>query len=185
MIDTESSPNNSGLQKRVKLGPAAINKLLDSMASESHSLLGDQTPLVVGIHTGGVWVAQALAQRLGCNCAEVDVSFHRDDILKRGLPRQTAVTQLPVSLAGRTVLLVDDVLHTGRTIRAALEELYDRGRPARVLLAVLVDRGGHELPIRADVVGQQLSLAEGALVKLSGPKPLKIEVHTRPAASER
>ena len=178
MIDTESSPNKRVVQQRVKLGPAAINKLLDQMAVECQSQIGSEPPLVVGIHTGGVWIAQALAKRLQSNCAEVDVSFHRDDILKRGLPRQTAVTQLPVSLAGRTVVLVDDVLHTGRTIRAALEELYDRGRPARVLLAVLVDRGGHELPIRADVVGQTLSLKPGETVKLAGPKPLKVEVHS-------
>ena len=178
MVDNGSKTAQGELQKRVKLGPAAINKLLDQMVAECQSLLAGKQPLVVGIHTGGVWVAQALAKRLQCGSGEVDVSFHRDDILKRGLPRQTAVTQLPVSLRGRTVVLVDDVLHTGRTIRAALEEIYDRGRPAQVLLAVLVDRGGHELPIRADVVGEYLTLAPGELLKLSGPKPLKIEVHS-------
>ncbi|MBL4620771.1 MAG: bifunctional pyr operon transcriptional regulator/uracil phosphoribosyltransferase PyrR [Immundisolibacteraceae bacterium] len=177
MINNGSKIAKGGSQRRVKLGPTAISKLLDQMATECQSLLAGKQPLVVGIHTGGVWVAQELAKRLQSSCAEVDISFHRDDILKRGLPRQTAVTQLPVSLTGRTVVLVDDVLHTGRTIRAALEELYDRGRPAQVLLAVLVDRGGHELPIRADVVGQQLDLVGGDQVKLSGPKPLKIEVH--------
>ena len=178
MTDIKSTVNKGASHKRVKLGSAAINKLLDRMADECRSKIADEVPLVVGIHTGGVWIAQALARRLQSNSAEVDVSFHRDDILKRGLPRQTAVTQLPVSLAGRTVILVDDVLHTGRTIRAALEELYDRGRPARVLLAVLVDRGGHELPIRADVVGEYLNLKAGESVKLSGPKPLKVEVHS-------
>lgn len=153
-----------------------IDTLLDQMAIDCRELLAGEPALVVGIHTGGVWVGQALASRLGFNCAELDVSFHRDDILKSGLPQQTAVTRLPVTIDGRTILLVDDVLHTGRTIRAALDELYDHGRPARVMLAVLIDRGGYELPVRADVVGQVLSLAPGQSVKLVGPAPLTVEI---------
>ncbi|RLA13801.1 MAG: bifunctional pyr operon transcriptional regulator/uracil phosphoribosyltransferase PyrR [Gammaproteobacteria bacterium] len=158
-----------------------VDPLLDQMAVECRALLAGQSAIVVGIHTGGVWVAEALAARLGFNCAELDVSFHRDDILKSGLPQQTAVTRLPVTIDGQTILLVDDVLKTGRTIRAALDELYDYGRPARVLLAVLVDRGGYELPIRADVTGKLLSLTAGQSVKLTGPEPLEIQI--REAAS--
>ncbi|MEL0081934.1 MAG: bifunctional pyr operon transcriptional regulator/uracil phosphoribosyltransferase PyrR [Gammaproteobacteria bacterium] len=153
-----------------------VEPLLDQMAEACRSLLAGEAALVVGIHTGGVWVAEALARRLGLSSGQLDVSFHRDDILKSGLPQQTAVTQLPVTIDGRTILLVDDVLHTGRTIRAALDELYDYGRPARVVLAVLLDRGGYELPIRADIIGQPLALAAGQSAKLIGPDPLSIEI---------
>jgi len=153
-----------------------IEPLLDQMAVDCRALLDGETALVVGIHTGGVWIAEALALRLGFACGQVDISFHRDDILKSGLPQQTAATYLPVTIDGRTILLVDDVLHTGRTVHAALDELYDYGRPARVLLAVLVDRGGYELPVRADVVGKLLSVGAGQSVKLTGPQPLKIEI---------
>lgn len=156
--------------------------LIDRLSEASRQLLQQYDDpalkdlLVVGIHTGGVWVARLIADQLGAELGEVDISFHRDDILKSGLPQQTSVTRLPVTLDGRTVLLVDDVLHTGRTVRAALDELYSYGRPARVLLAVLFDRGGYELPIRADVVGQRLQLEPGQRVKLSGPEPLRVEV---------
>ena len=153
-----------------------IGTLLDQMAIDCQAQLSGDDALVVGIHTGGVWIAELLAQRLGFACAQLDTSFHRDDILKSGLPQQIAVTQMPVSIDGRTLLLVDDVLHTGRTIRAALDEIYDYGRPARVLLAVLVDRGGYELPIRADVVGTQLSVEADQSVKLIGPESLRIEI---------
>lgn len=160
--------------------------LIDRLTDSSLRLLREyddlaiQDLLVVGIHTGGVWVARLVAEQLGAQLGEVDISFHRDDILKSGLPQQTSVTRLPVTLDGRTVLLVDDVLHTGRTVRAALDELYSYGRPARVLLAVLIDRGGYELPIRADIVGQQMQLVPGQRVKLSGPEPLRIELQEAP-----
>lgn len=153
-----------------------VATLLDQMAIDCRAQLSGEEALVVGIHTGGVWVAELLAQRLGFECAQLDTSFHRDDILKSGLPQQIAVTRMPVSVDGRTLLLVDDVLHTGRTIRAALDELYDYGRPARVLLAVLVDRGGYELPIRADVVGARLSVEAAQSVKLIGPESLRLEI---------
>lgn len=108
--------------------------------------------VLVGIHTGGVWVAEALHAALGLATprASIDTSFHRDDHhLGNGLKAAGRATHLPDDVEGAHLILVDDVLYTGRTIRAALNELFDYGRPARVDLAVLVDRGGRELPIAA------------------------------------
>jgi len=106
--------------------------------------------VLVGIHTGGVWVAEALHPLLDMQTplATIDVSFHRDDHhLGSGLKAGGRVTHLPEDVEGAHLILVDDVLYTGRTVRAALNELFDYGRPGRVDLAVLVDRGGRELPI--------------------------------------
>lgn len=116
--------------------------------------------VLVGIHTGGVWVAEALAAALGlAPPASIDVSFHRDDHhLGNGLKAGGRASHLPDSIAGHHLVLVDDVLNTGRTIRAALNELFDYGRPARVDLAVLVDRGGRELPIAATWLATTLAL---------------------------
>ncbi len=114
---------------------------------------------LVGIHTGGVWLAErlhaalALTQPLG----SIDVSFYRDDFASRGLRPGTKSSSLPFDVEGAEIVIVDDVLYTGRTIRAALNELFDYGRPARVDLAVLVDRGGRELPVAARYCAQTLS----------------------------
>lgn len=106
---------------------------------------------LVGIHTGGVWLAERLHQALGLKqpLGAIDVSFYRDDYGSKGLHPQPQRTEIPFNVEGAHVIIVDDVLYTGRTTRAALNELFDFGRPARVELAVLVDRGGRELPISA------------------------------------
>ncbi|HET9122697.1 MAG TPA: bifunctional pyr operon transcriptional regulator/uracil phosphoribosyltransferase PyrR, partial [Acidiferrobacteraceae bacterium] len=103
----------------------------------------------------------------------LDISFYRDDFTQVGMHPEVKASHLPVPLDGRHVILVDDVLHTGRTIRAALNELFDYGRPASVILAVLVDRDGRELPIQADVRGRHISLPPGQHIKLiCGDAPL-------------
>ncbi len=131
---------------------------------------------VVGIHTGGVFLAERLAAVIGGLAGtppplgEIDISFYRDDIGTRGPDYQPVVhsTRLDFPLEERTVVLVDDVLFTGRTVRAAIEALFDFGRPARIQLAVLCDRGHRELPIRPDYVGKNLptSRSEQVLVRL-------------------
>ena len=133
---------------------------------------------LVGIHTRGVPLAQRLrrliAERSGEDVAlgTVDITFHRDDVLVRAgdapLHAQPLVrsTQLDFPLEGRTCVLVDDVLYTGRTIRAAIEALFAYGRPARVQLAVLVDRGHRELPIRPDYVGKNLPTSRGERIQV-------------------
>lgn len=150
---------------------ATVERWLDRMADEIRAAAGEALPelLVVGIHTGGVRVARALHQRLGVTTelGTLDISFYRDDFTRIGLHPRVRRSELPFSVEDRTVLLVDDVLYSGRTVRAALNVLFDYGRPARVMLAVLVERTGHELPIRADFTGTRLDLAPGQQVRLN------------------
>ena len=110
---------------------------------------------VVGIYTGGAWVAERLHRALGATVplGLLAVTLHRDDFSRIGLHRESRRSLIPFAVDGREIILVDDVLHTGRTIRAALNELFDFGRPRAVRLAVLADRGGRELPIAPDFLG--------------------------------
>lgn len=139
-------------------------------------------PVLVGIHSGGVWVAAEIARRLGIAgpLGELDISFHRDDYSHHGLNPSVSPSQLPWDVDGAHVLLIDDVLYTGRTVRAAINELFDWGRPASVTLCVLVARDGRELPIAADVIGAQLHIGTGRQLKLRGPAPLRFELHEQP-----
>jgi pyrimidine operon attenuation protein/uracil phosphoribosyltransferase len=117
---------------------------------------------MVGIHTGGAWLAERLHQELAfaVPLGLLDISFYRDDYRKSGLHKSVRASKIPFDVNGRHLLLVDDVLYTGRTVRAALDEIVDFGRPRRVWLAVLVDRGGRELPVAADFAGAQLEVPE-------------------------
>jgi len=121
-------------------------------------MLGDQTRLV-GITSGGAWLVERLHKDLSLPGAPgvISSAMHRDDFARRGMAA-SAQTSLPFDVDGADVLLLDDVLYTGRTIRAVLNELFDYGRPARVRLAVLVDRGGRELPVAADFAAARLAL---------------------------
>lgn len=116
---------------------------------------------IVGIYSGGAWLAERLAAELQLTekLGFIDVSFYRDDYAEKGLPAAVKPTQIPFNVDGATILLVDDVLYTGRTTRAAINELFDYGRPAKIMLAALVDRGGRELPIAADFVAESVSIA--------------------------
>lgn len=144
--------------------------------------LGDITrsrpePAMIGIHTGGAWVAERLHETLGLATplSLLNIGFHRDDFARIGLHPRVGPSHIAAEIEDRCVLLVDDVLHTGRTIRAAMNEIFDYGRPAVIRLAVLVDRGGRELPIAPDYVGATVSLAPERRIKLSGPRPLALE----------
>ena len=121
-----------------------------------------RNPVMVGIHTGGVWIAQKLHAHLGITepLGTLDISFYRDDFSQVGVNPQVKASNLPLNIDGRHIVLVDDVLQTGRTIRAALNEIFDYGRPASVMLAVLIERDGRELPIEAQVVGEHLKLSK-------------------------
>jgi len=135
-------------------------------------------PRFIGIRTGGVWVAQALLEALGSDSplGTLDVSFYRDDFSQNGLHPQVRPSALPFEIEGQHLVLIDDVLMSGRTIRAAMNELFDYGRPASVTLVCLLDLDAGELPISPDVVGATLSLSAQQRVKLSGPTPLVLEL---------
>ena len=124
---------------------------------------------LVGIYSGGAWIAERLAERLpGAHpLGFIDVSYYRDDYALSGLKPNTRRTKLPFDVSGATIVLVDDVLYTGRSVRAAVNELFDFGRPDRIELAVLVDRGGRELPIEATYAGVRLAVARDLSVVLS------------------
>jgi len=146
-----------------------VAALVDGMAAAINAR-GLDKPLIIGIHTGGAWLAELLRARLhggGAPLGTLDISFYRDDFSRVGLNPQVKASDLPVAVDGRDIILVDDVLHTGRTIRAALNEIFSYGRPERVCLAVLLERPGRELPIQADIVGKSLALAAHEEAKLS------------------
>jgi pyrimidine operon attenuation protein/uracil phosphoribosyltransferase len=154
-----------------------INATIAYMADELRPWLS-RKPVMIGIHTGGAWVAAQLHKLLGLTepLGTLDISFYRDDFTRVGVNPQVKTSNLPMNVDDRHVILVDDVLHTGRTIRAALNEIFDYGRPASVTLAVLINRAGRELPIEAQVVGHHLKLKKHEHIKLLGPDPLKLEI---------
>ncbi len=138
--------------------------------------------VLVGIHTGGVWVAERLHAALGVTLppGKLAVTLHRDDFSKIGLHPQKKSTEMPFDVEGRHILLIDDVLNTGRTLRAALNELFDFGRPASVKLAVLVDRGRRELPFAADYIGATMTLdASQELVLANDNNHLRFSVQEK------
>ena len=163
-----------------KADSATVAAWLDNMAGSLQSLLTD-TPLndvaMLGIQSGGVRIADMLHQRLDLPTplGTLNIAFYRDDFSRIGLHPQVTPSELPFEVEERTIILVDDVLYSGRTVRAALNEIFDYGRPARIILAVLVERDGHELPIRADVAGHRLALSESEQVKLH-PTELILEL---------
>ena len=124
---------------------------------------------LVGVYTGGAWVAERLHRALGLATplGVLAVTLHRDDFGRIGLHRESRRSQIPFDVDKREVVLVDDVLHTGRTLRAALNELFDFGRPRAVRLAVLADRGGRELPVSADFIGARVEVAADEELVLS------------------
>ncbi len=151
--------------------PASLpeaNALIARLAEAIAPTLTPET-VIVGIHTGGVWVAERLHALLHCPTplGTLDISFYRDDFSRIGLHPQVKPSNLPFDLEGRDIVLVDDVLHSGRTVRAAMNELFDYGRPASIRLAVLVDRGGRELPIRPDFAGHTLDVPAHQNINLS------------------
>ncbi len=161
-----------------------VSFLLEQMSAQLASTLqarGLSDVCMIGIHTGGVWVARELHRRLAISEAlgTLDISFYRDDFSRAGMHPQVKPSNLPFTIEDKAIILVDDVLQSGRTVRAALNEIFDYGRPASVLLAVLVERSGRELPIQADVYGMRLDLGPDEQIKLNGPEPLSLSLQTR------
>lgn len=176
-MTTDSEINSQvSLQANNDLDLDSLMDSLYSAMSEKLQTLDPDDVIMIGIHTGGLWIAGKIHQRLGLSSplGSLNISFYRDDFTKIGLHPEVRPSQLPPGLDDKHILLVDDVLFTGRTIRAALNEIFDYGRPASVTLAVLLDRGERELPICADITGQKITLAANQQIKLSGPDPLKL-----------
>ena len=157
-----------------------VDELLARMAVDLRARLaarGITDPAMVGIRTGGAWLAERLhaALVLATPLGLLDISFYRDDFTRKGLNPQVQPTALPFAVDGRHLVLVDDVLMSGRTVRAALNALFDYGRPASVTLCVLVDLDARELPVAPDIAGCRMALAPGQRLKLRGPEPLFLE----------
>jgi pyrimidine operon attenuation protein/uracil phosphoribosyltransferase len=144
---------------------------------------------IIGIFTGGVWVAERLHAALGTEVplGTIDIAFYRDDYVRRGLQGNVKPSDIPFDVNERDIVLVDDVLYTGRTIRAALNELFDYGRPGRVMLAALVDRGGRQLPVAPQFVGTELKVDDNELVALEREAngALRLSIKPRAEASGR
>ena len=141
--------------------------------------------LMIGIRTGGVWIAEEMHRRLGIeeSLGMLDISFYRDDFSQLGVNPDVKPSQLPTQIEGRNIILIDDVFYTGRTIRAALNEIFDYGRPNQVILGVLIERDGKQIPISPDCVGANIRLEKSQRIKLTGPDPLGIVIQTVRAAA--
>ena len=155
--------------------------LLEGMTSALSALLkstGREAPLMIGIQTGGAWLAEKLhgALKMQAPLGRLNIAFYRDDFSRIGMHPQVRPSQLPFAVEDRHIILVDDVLYTGRTIRAAMNEIFDYGRPASVTLAVLIERSGRELPVRADICAKRITLDGRQHVKLLGPEPLALAI---------
>lgn len=149
---------------------AQVTSWMQDMAARIRPLTAsdDVEPAILGIKTGGVIVARELHRQLGYRipCGELNISFYRDDFSRIGLHPQVGASSIPFEVDGRTLILVDDVLYSGRTVRAAMNEIFDYGRPNRIILVVLVERDGRELPIQPDITGLSVQLSPNQQLKL-------------------
>lgn len=164
---------------KIYMQTEAIDGLIGEMVQAIKTRLEVQQvkePAMIGIHTGGVWLAERLHRLLGIEqpLGTLDISFYRDDFTRIGMNPKVKPSHIPFEVEDRHIILVDDVLQTGRTIRAAMNEIFDYGRPASIILATLVERSGRELPIQPSVVGARPPLSNEQQITLTGPDPLKL-----------
>jgi pyrimidine operon attenuation protein/uracil phosphoribosyltransferase len=165
-----------------------IDVLLDKLEADLKRIIKERqliNPLMIGIRTGGVWIAEIMHQRLDIDepLGLLDISFYRDDFSQIGVNPNVKPSQLPTNMEGRDIILIDDVFYTGRTIRAALNEIFDYGRPNQVVLAVLIERDGRQIPLCPDCAGTRITLNADQRVKLTGPDSLAIHLQTVDAAA--
>lgn len=167
----------------------AILDLISGMADVLRKQLDDHgidNPAMIGIHTGGAWVAEHLNRLLGLSepSGLLDISFYRDDFTQIGVNPQVRPSKIDFDVDDRHIVLVDDVVESGRTIRAAMNEIFDYGRPASITLVTLIERSGRELPIQPDVIGLSPPMADGDHIKLDGPDLLSLEVFHGPRTDD-
>ncbi len=158
--------------------------LLHELTQSLRTYLADHAisqPAMIGIYSGGAWLAQRLHAELNIASplGALNINFYRDDFAQSGLHTHDRASHIPVDITGRDVILVDDILYTGRTIRAAMNELFDYGRPKSITLVCLIARDGRELPIQPDVCAMSITLAQAEVIKLRGPAPLSLERRIR------
>jgi pyrimidine operon attenuation protein/uracil phosphoribosyltransferase len=172
---------------------AAIERLAEAISQRHRA---EKKLLLLGVANGGVELARRLAAallarhpRLNVHAGTLDISFHRDDIGRHPIPKEFAPTQIPADVHGATVIIVDDVLFSGRTAKAALDELFDHGRPTKVELAVLVDRGGRRMPFAADYAGITVAITDDRKVVVTldakDPKRDMITIERASAAARQ
>ncbi len=160
-----------------------ISELLNNLEAELKRIVDERqlvNPLMIGIRTGGVWIAEQMHRRLniGEPLGLLDISFYRDDFSQIGVNPNVKPSQLPTHIEGRDIILIDDVFYTGRTIRAAMNEIFDYGRPNQIVLAVLIERDGRQIPLNPDCVGAKIALNADQRIKLTGPEPLAVHLET-------
>lgn len=158
-----------------------VGALLDALEASLRTEIARREltdPVMIGIHTGGAWIAEQLHHRLALKepLGVLNIAFYRDDFSQIGMHPQVLPSMLPFRVENRNILLIDDIFNTGRTIRAALNEIFDYGRPAQVVLGVLVERDGRQIPLRPDCCGSHLNLHPGQRLHLSGPEPLQLSI---------
>jgi pyrimidine operon attenuation protein/uracil phosphoribosyltransferase len=158
--------------------------LLHELTQLLQTYLADRAishPAMIGIYSGGAWLAQRLHTELKLESplGALNINFYRDDFAQSGLHTHERASHIPVDINGRDVILVDDIVYTGRTIRAAMNELFDYGRPKSITLVCLIARDGRELPIQPDVCALSISLGKAEVIKLRGPSPLSLERRVR------
>ena len=171
---TEATPPGTHLPEAEAVLSALAERMAPAVAHDA---------AFVGIYSGGAWIAERLAKMLPGEhqVGFIDVSFYRDDYNRSGLKPNTRRTALPFDVEGATIVLVDDVLYTGRSVRAAINELFDFGRPAAIELAVLVDRGGRELPIEPTYTGARLAVADDLSIVLARDDAGRLTLGVEPA----
>ncbi len=159
--------------------PTEIEQWISQIADKIKSTLGDSyaEANMLGIKTGGVLIANQLHKTLELKqeAGELNISFYRDDFSRIGLHPRVGASNIPFTVDGAVIILVDDVLYSGRTVRAAMNEIFDFGRPERIILVALVERSGRELPINADIVGRKLDLDRSVNIKLRDDLSLVVE----------
>jgi pyrimidine operon attenuation protein / uracil phosphoribosyltransferase len=158
--------------------------LCEKLASELRSQVKPTTAMI-GLYTGGAWLAERLHALLGLRepLGLMDIAFYRDDYHAQGLHHDPKRTKIPFDVSGRDLLLVDDVLYTGRTVRAAMNELFDYGRPASISLVVLADRGGRQLPICAQHCGARVEVPSGMRLRLKRDGAGRLQLALEPEQS--
>jgi pyrimidine operon attenuation protein / uracil phosphoribosyltransferase len=190
-------PQTDAVATSKTIGAVEIEAAIERLARDiSRRHAGAERLLLLGIANGGIELARRLHRRLTAlkppvptTWGTLDISFHRDDIASHPIPKEFSPTHIPADVHGASIVLVDDVLFTGRTVKAALDELFDHGRPAKVELAILVDRGGRLLPVAADYTGLTLTAGadEKVRVLLDSEKPSRdlVRVERLATASQK